>query len=247
MKVSLPCETAIARNFRREVRYPYLDAEVLEKVGELDPALLRPRSMEDRKAVLKKVADDLGFSILAHRTKKASQYGSGTTDLIRDAARAKGVRYNRYISDIYEGLGLRNANLLRDAAVDVRLDPILLHDAEEVLRKEGVSHSEAVAMFYRRIAEEGGLEFLGRPAGSDLRRCPPRRDPPLTAANAGGGPRMSFQSHLVYPQALQMLHPPSKVSSSPHSGQGFTTFFLPSSVSAGGATRLADLICLCIS
>lgn len=121
--------------------------------------------MEERKTVLKTVAEELGFPVLAHRTKKASQYGSGTTDLIRDVARAKGVRYNRFISDIYEGLGLRNANLLRDAAVDVRMDPILLHDAEEILDKEGISHSEAVAMFYRRMVEEGDLEFLGRPIG----------------------------------------------------------------------------------
>ncbi len=165
MKVSVPCELSIARSFRKKLFYPYLDPKVLEEVGKLDPALLRPHSMEERKTVLKTVAEELGFPVLAHRTKKASQYGSGTTDLIRDAARAKGVRYNRFISDIYEGLGLRNANLLRDAAVDVRMDPILLHDAEEILDKEGISHSEAVAMFYRRMVEEGDLEFLGRPIG----------------------------------------------------------------------------------
>ena len=90
---------------------------------------------------------DLGFPILAHRTKKASQYGSNTTELIRGQARKKGVRYNRYIADIYESLGLRDANLLRDSVVDVRMDPILVHDAEEILERNGMTHSEAVAAF----------------------------------------------------------------------------------------------------
>ena len=77
-----------------------------------------------------------------------------------NAARAKGIRYNRFIAGIYESLGLRDANLLRDAAVDVRMDPILLYDAEQVLGKLGMTHSEAVAEFYRKLAKEGNLDFL---------------------------------------------------------------------------------------
>ena len=160
MKVSVPCELAIASNFRKRLFYPYLDGEVVRQVGLVDPDEIRPRSLEDRKMVLKTVAEELGFPILAHRTKKASQYGSNTTELIRDAARAKGVRYNRFIAGIYESLGLRDANLLRDAAVDVRMDPILLYDAEQVLGKLGMTHSEAVAEFYRKLVKEGNLDFL---------------------------------------------------------------------------------------
>ena len=160
MKVSMPCELSIASHFKKKLYYPYLDDEVLRCIGDIDPSKLRPASLEERKSVLKSVAEDLGFPILAHRTKKASQYGSNTTELIRGAARSKGVRYNRYIAGIYESLGLRNANLLRDSAVDVRMDPILLHDAEEVLSKEGLTHSEAVALFYRKMVKEGNLRFL---------------------------------------------------------------------------------------
>lgn len=160
MKVSVPCELSIARNFKKRLCYPYLDGRVLESVGRIDPDELRPKSLEDRKSVLKQVCTDLGFPILAHRTKKASQYGSNTTELIREAARKKGLRYNRYIAGIYESLGLRNANLLRDSAVDIRMDPILVHDAEEVLRKLGKTHSEAVAEFYRRMVADGNTEFL---------------------------------------------------------------------------------------
>ena len=161
-KVSMPCELSIAANFGKSLRYPYLDEDVLTRISELDPELLRPRSLEERKSVLKTVVEELGFPLLAHRTKKASQYGSETTELIRDMARSKGLRYNRYIAGIYEGLGLRDANLLRDSAVDVRMDPILLHDAEEVLSKLGLTHSEAVAAFYRRLVADGNLDFLER-------------------------------------------------------------------------------------
>ena len=160
MKVSIPCELSIARNYGKILRYPYLGEDVLSCIADIDPKELRPRSLDDRKRVLKIVAEDLGFPMLAHRTKKASQYGSNTTELIRDAARRKGLRYNRYIASIYENLGLRNANLLRDAAVDVRMDPILLHDAEEILEKLGLTHSDAVALFYRRMVEDGNIDFL---------------------------------------------------------------------------------------
>lgn len=161
-KVSVPCEMSIAKHFRKRLIYPFLEPTVIGQVRAIDPDELRPRSLDDRKMVLKEVASDLGFPLLAHRTKKASQYGSGTTDLIRDVARSKGMRYNRFIASIYEGMGLRNANLLRDAAVDVRLDPILVHDAEIVLEELGISHSEAMARFYRRMVDEGGLGFLER-------------------------------------------------------------------------------------
>ena len=160
MKVSVPCEQSIAKHFGKRLIYPFLDADVIECVNLIDPDLLRPRTLEDRKVVLKKVASDLGFPLLAHRIKKASQYGSGTTDLIRNTAKSKGMRYNRFIASIYESLGLRNANLLRDAAVDVRMDPILVYDADIVLKRLGLTHSEAMALFYKRMVKDGDLEFL---------------------------------------------------------------------------------------
>jgi len=159
-KVSIPCEMSIASHFKKKLAYPYIDEKVIECIRAIDPEELRPRDLDDRKTVLKETASDLGFPILAHRTKKASQYGSNTTELIRKMARAKSVRYNRYIASIYESLGLRNANLLRDSAVDVRMDPILLHDAEEILDRIGVTHSEAVEKFYRRMVRDGNIDFL---------------------------------------------------------------------------------------
>ena len=160
MKVSVPCEQSIAKHFGKRLVYPFLDGDVIDCVNLIDPDLLRPRTLEDRKVVLKEVASDLGFPLLAHRIKKASQYGSGTTDLIRNTAKSKGMRYNRFIASIYESLGLRNANLLRDAAVDVRMDPILVYDADIVLKRLNLTHSEAMALFYKKMVNDGNLEFL---------------------------------------------------------------------------------------
>lgn len=159
-KVSMPCEMAIAKHFKKDLRYPYLDETVIKEIIALNQDELRPESMDDRKAVLREIVADLGFPVLSSRIKKASQYGSGTTDLIRKVAKSKGVRFNRFISNIYESMGLRNANLLRDAAVDVRMDPILVYDSEKVLEKLGLTHSEAVAKFYHKMVREGNLEFL---------------------------------------------------------------------------------------
>ena len=160
MKVSQPCELAMAKHFGKKLRYPYLDEHLLECIKELDPEELRPRSLDERKNVLKAVAIDLGFPILAHRTKKASQYGSNTTELIRGMARAKGMRYNGYIAGIYESLGMRNANLLRDSVLDVRMDPILVHDSKHILDKLGMTDSEAIARFYKRMVKDGNIDFL---------------------------------------------------------------------------------------
>ena len=162
LKVSQPCELAMASYFKKQLRYPYLDEGVLDCVRDLDPEELRPRTLDERKSVLKTVVSELGFPVLAHRTKKASQYGSGTTELIRDTARSKGLRYNGYIAGIYESLGLRNANLLRDSALDVRMDPILVHDSKMILDGLGLTDSEAIARFYKRMVKEGNLDFLDK-------------------------------------------------------------------------------------
>ena len=160
MKVSQPCELAIASHFKKQLRYPYLDERVLNSIRGIDPEELRPRSLNERKNVLKTVATELGFPMLAHRTKKASQYGSNTTELIRDMARSEGLRYNGYIARIYESLGLRNANLLRDSALDVRMDPILVYDSKKVLEELGLTDSEAIAKFYRKMVKNGNIDFL---------------------------------------------------------------------------------------
>ena len=160
MKVSVPCEMAIAKHFKKKLFYPYLDEKVISNILKLEENEIRPRSLEERKMVLREIASDLGFPVLKNRTKKASQYGSGTTDLIRSQAKKNKLRYNGYIAGIYESMGLRTANLLRDSALDVRIDPIIQYDAEKILEELEMTHSEVVAAFYKKMIKEGNIDFL---------------------------------------------------------------------------------------
>ena len=102
LEVSVPCERAIAANFGKEIVYPYMDQSVIAEVGKIDPEVLRPKEMDSRKAVLREVAIDLGHPVIAERKKKSSQYGSGTTDIIRALAKKKGMMFNQYIAAIYD-------------------------------------------------------------------------------------------------------------------------------------------------
>ena len=40
------------------------------------------------------------------------------------------------------------------------MDPILLYDAEKVLSGLGMTHSEAVSAFYKRLVSEKNIRFL---------------------------------------------------------------------------------------
>lgn len=102
LEVSIPCEKAIAAHFGQEIHYPYLDEAVIYEIDKIDPAELRPKDMDSRKSVLKDVAIDLGYPLIAGRKKKSSQYGSGTTDIVRALAKEKGMMYNQYIASVYE-------------------------------------------------------------------------------------------------------------------------------------------------
>ena len=102
MEVSVPCELVLASHFGRTLSYPYLDPEVVRVSESIDPWEMRPADMDSRKRVLKDAAVRLGYPFLAERTKKSSQYGSGTTDIIRVLAKRRGLMYNRYIQSVYD-------------------------------------------------------------------------------------------------------------------------------------------------
>ena len=101
LEVSVPCEKAIATHFGKRLAYPYLDQRVISEIGRLDSDELRPRDMDTRKTVLRELPAELGHPCIAGRKKKSSQYGSGTTDLIRALAKGEGKMYNQYIASIY--------------------------------------------------------------------------------------------------------------------------------------------------
>lgn len=103
LEVSVPCEKKIAAYFGKSIAYPYLDDTVTGEVKKIDPKELRPADMDSRKAVLREVATNLGHPVIAERKKKSSQYGSGTTDIIRALAKEKGMMFNQYIASVYDG------------------------------------------------------------------------------------------------------------------------------------------------
>jgi asparagine synthase (glutamine-hydrolysing) len=102
LNVSVPCEREMASHFGQEMVYPYLDTGMLAELNRIDPSELRPKDMDSRKAVLKEIAADLGFDMIADRKKKSSQYGSGTTDIIRALAKAENLYFNQYMTFLYD-------------------------------------------------------------------------------------------------------------------------------------------------
>lgn len=162
LKVSIPCEKAIAKHFGKEIFYPYMSEEILSGIERLDPDELRPKDMDSRKSVLREIAEDLGYSCIASRTKKSSQYGSGTTDIIRALAREKGMFYNEYIASLCEEVIAGEPTKHRGSVINARVDSIVKVEAEKILQQLKLSPSEAIEMFYRRIIEDGGIHSVNK-------------------------------------------------------------------------------------
>ena len=154
LNVSVPCEREMAGYFGKTLVYPYLEQPVLEQVAKLDPDLLVPKDMDSRKQVLKDIAVDLGYGFLADRKKKSSQYGSGTTDLVRAIARDRGVGYANLIAILYDEVVYGDRQSERGAVVNARIDPIVKIKAEKILMEKGLSPSQAIEDYYRKIIED---------------------------------------------------------------------------------------------
>jgi asparagine synthase (glutamine-hydrolysing) len=170
LKASIPCEMSIAKHFGKELLYPYMSDEVISGIRELDQDELRPKDMDSRKSVLRDIAEDLGYPYIAARKKKSSQYGSGTTDIIRSLAREKGMFYNEYIASLCDEVLFREHTKCRGSVINARVDSIVKVEAEKILQQLKLSPSEAVEMFYLRIIEDGGVQSVERSAkNSQLR------------------------------------------------------------------------------
>lgn len=161
-KVSIPCEIRIAEHFGKELLYPYMDPAVISVIDSIDPGDLRPADMDSRKSVLRDIALSYGYRSIAERRKKSSQYGSGTTDLIRAVAREKGLRYNEYIASIYDDECTPEIPFSgRGSVINARVDSVLKAEAERIIAECGSDPSDAIARMYRCIVREGDLRFLG--------------------------------------------------------------------------------------
>lgn len=156
-EISVPCERRIAKHFGKTLIYPYMDDSVLGEISKIDIREMKPADMQSRKSVLKDVAKDLGYGFLADRIKKSSQYGSGTTDLIRAMARDRGMEYNEFIDSVCEDAFKGKSRMERGSIVTARLDPMLKAKAEEILRRQGLTVSDAVTGLYEKIVKEGRI------------------------------------------------------------------------------------------
>ncbi|MDR0777839.1 MAG: type II toxin-antitoxin system RelB/DinJ family antitoxin [Methanomassiliicoccaceae archaeon] len=166
LKVSIPCELAIAKHFGKELLYPYMSEEILSAVKELTEEELRPKDMDSRKSILRDIAEHLGYPYIASRVKKSSQYGSGTTDIIRQLAREKGMHYNEYIASLCDEM-LSGHTKNRGSVINARVDSIVKVEAEKILQQLKLSPSEAVELFYKKIIEDGNIQFIEKPLKKD--------------------------------------------------------------------------------
>lgn len=154
-EISVPCEKKIAKHFGKTLIYPYLEDSVRSRIDDIDILEMKPADMSSRKSVLKDIARDLGYGFLAERVKKSSQYGSGTTDLIRRLAKERGMEYNEFIDSICEDAFKGKSKMSRGSIVTARVDPIVKAKAEDILGRQGMTPSEAINMLYERIIRDG--------------------------------------------------------------------------------------------
>lgn len=154
LNVSVPCELKIAEHFNKTLYYPYLDISMTSLVEKIDPEVLRPKDMDSRKEVLRKIAIHLGYDFIAKRPKKSSQYGSGTTDLIRGIAKENNMMYAEYIASIRDEVTYGKIPLKRGSVINARIDPIVKEKAERILLQQGITPSEAIEDLYRKIIQE---------------------------------------------------------------------------------------------
>lgn len=154
LNVSVPCELKIAEHFNKTLYYPYLDISMTSLVEKIDPEVLRPKDMDSRKEVLRKIAIHLGYDFIAKRPKKSSQYGSGTTDLIRGIAKENNMMYAEYIASIRDEVTYGKIPLKRGSFINARIDPIVKEKAERILLQQGITPSEAIEDLYRKIIQE---------------------------------------------------------------------------------------------
>lgn len=160
LTVSVPAEYQIADYFKKTLVYPYLDPGVVKEVEAIDSEELRPKDMDSRKSVLKEIAANMGHTAVLDRKKKSSQYGSGTTDLVRSIAKERGKMYNEYIADLYDSVTYGVPSKYRGSVINVRIDSVVRAKAGKILQENGLTPSEAVERMFLKIIGEGNIDFL---------------------------------------------------------------------------------------
>lgn len=82
-------EEAMADSLGKEVLRPFLTNEVVSLAMSLPVSMVRPT--RERKVVIREALRELGMNEIASIDKKAAQYGSGTSALLKKAAKRRGM------------------------------------------------------------------------------------------------------------------------------------------------------------
>ena len=61
--------------------------------------------------------------------------------------------------------------MANDALLHVRIDPKIKAEAEKIIKRLGISHSDAVRMYYSQIVEEKGIPFRSHIPNAESRKA----------------------------------------------------------------------------
>jgi len=95
-------EEAMAGSLSKTVLRPFLSNEIVSFAMHLPASIVRP--VKERKAVIREALRDLGMDEIASIDKKAAQYGSGTSSLLKKAAKRQGMSMGEFMAHLKEGV-----------------------------------------------------------------------------------------------------------------------------------------------
>jgi asparagine synthase (glutamine-hydrolysing) len=99
-----PRERSIAESHGKEILLPYMRDEIIEMALELPIKYKIDYKNKKRKVLLREVARQLGVpSAAIDCEKKAAQYGSGVTKLLRRMAKAEGMKNDDFVRKLCKG------------------------------------------------------------------------------------------------------------------------------------------------
>lgn len=99
LKIEMPIDTRMGREFGKNFEYPFLSADVIEVAMEV-PTNLKVGE-EGRKTILRDVAKMFGLPAeISERKKKAAQYGTGAMKILRRIAKSEGLSVSKYIENL---------------------------------------------------------------------------------------------------------------------------------------------------
>jgi len=105
--ITLDHEKKVAEHFGKKMVYPFLDEGLIAAAERMGTRELMPSEAGTRKAVLRSVAEEMGYHSIAMKEKKAAQYGSGVMDALRRLSKKNGMTCSEMISSIAEQAEVR--------------------------------------------------------------------------------------------------------------------------------------------